>query len=62
MYVCGQVVNMCDSATHLGHLISSADKKSTVKSAKSCFWISFNMFMFDLGQLSFSVKCKLFNQ
>ena len=28
---------MCDSATHLGHFISYTDKKSIVKSVKSCF-------------------------
>ena len=27
MYVCGQFVDMCDSATHLGNFISSTDKK-----------------------------------
>ena len=53
---------MCDSATHLGHFISSADKNSIVKSAKSCFWRSFYIFMSDFGQLSYTVKCKLFNQ
>ena len=42
IYVCGQLVDMCDSATHLGQFISSTDKKSIVKSAKSCFWRSFN--------------------
>ena len=62
IYVCGQLVDMCDSATHLGHFIASTDKKSIVKSAKSCFWRSFNMFMSDFGQLSYIVKCKLFNQ
>ena len=40
-----QVVDMCDSATHLGHFISSTEKKSIVKSPKSCFWRSFNMCM-----------------
>ena len=49
MYVCGQLVDMCDSATHVGHFISSTDKKSIVKSAKSCFWRSFNISMSDLG-------------
>ena len=62
IYVCGQLVDMCDSATHLGHFIASTDKKSIVKSAKSCFWGSFNIFMSDFGQLSYIVKCKLFNQ
>ena len=33
IYVCGQLVEMCDSATHLGHCIASTDKKSIVKSA-----------------------------
>ena len=51
-------LNMCVC----GHFISSTDKKSIVKSAKSCFWRSFNIFMSDLGQLSYTVKCKLFNQ
>ena len=60
-YVCGQLVDMCDYATHLGHFIASTDKKSIVKSAKSCFWRSFNIFMSDFGQQSYIVKCKLFN-
>ena len=55
--VCGQLVDMCDSATHLGHFIASTDKKSIVKSAKSCFWRSFNIVMSDFGQLSYIVKC-----
>ena len=62
IYVCGQFVDRCDSATNLGHLISSTDKKSIVISAKSCFWRSFNIFISDYGQLSYTVKCKLFNQ
>ena len=53
---------MCDSATHLSHFISSTDKKSIVKSAKSGFRRSFNIFMSDFGQLSYTVKCKLCNQ
>ena len=53
---------MCDSATHLGHFISSTDKKSIVKSVKYCFWRSINIFMSDFEQLSYTVKCKLFNQ
>ena len=53
---------MCDSATHLGHFIASTDKKIIVKSAKSCFWRNFNIFMSHFGQLSYIVKCKLFNQ
>ena len=52
MYVCGKLVDMCDPTTHLGHLISYADKKSIVKSYKSCLWRSFNIFMSDFGQLS----------
>ena len=59
IYVYGQLVDMCDSASHLGHIISSTDKKNIVK---SCFWRSFNMFMSDFGQLSYTVKCKLFNK
>ena len=62
IYVCGQLVDMYDSATHLGHFIASTDKKSIVKSAKSCFWRSFNICMSDFGQLSYIVKCKLFYQ
>ena len=60
IYVCLQLVDMFDSATNLGHFIASTDKKSIVKSAKSCFWRSFNIFMSDFGQLSYIVKCKLF--
>ena len=62
MCVCGQLVDMCDSATHLGNFILYTDKKSIVKSAKSCFWRSFNMCMSDFGQLSYTVTCKLFHQ
>ena len=62
IYVCGQLEDMCDSATHLGHFIASTDKKSIVKSAKSCFWRSLNIFMSDFGQLSNIVKCKFLNQ
>ena len=40
---------MCDSATHLGHFISSTDKKSIVKSAKSCFWRSLIILFLILG-------------
>ena len=47
IYVCGQLVDVCDSATHLGHFISTTEKKSTVKSANSCFWRGFNIFMSD---------------
>ena len=53
---------MCDSATHFGHFISSTYKKSIVKSAKSGLWRCFNICMSDFGQLSYTVKCKLFNQ
>ena len=62
IYVCGQLVDMCDSVTHLGHFISSTDKKGIVKSAKYCFGRSFKILRSDLGQLSYTVKCKLFNQ
>ena len=46
IYVCGQFVDMCDSATHLDHFISSTDKKSIVK---SCFWRSYNILCLILG-------------
>ena len=62
VYVCGQFVDMCDSATHLGHFISSTDTKSIVKSAKSCFWRSCNIFMSHFVQLLYTVKCKLVNE
>ena len=62
IYVCGQLEDMCDSATHLGHFISSTDQKSIVKSAKSCFWRGFNICMSHFGQLSYIAKCKLVNQ
>ena len=62
IYVYGHLVDICDSATHLNHFIASSYMKSIVKSAKSCFWRSFNIFMSDFGQLSYIVKCKLFNQ
>ena len=48
--------------THLGHFISSTDKDSIVKSAKSCLWRGLDIFMSDFRQLSYTVKFKLFNQ
>ena len=47
---------MCDSTAHLGHFISSTDKKSIVKSAKSGLWRSFNMCMSDFVKLSYAIK------
>ena len=47
---------MCDSATHLGHFIASTDKKNLVSGEV------LNIFMSDVGQLLYIVKCKLFNQ
>ena len=67
MYVCGQLIDMWDSVTHLGHFISSTNKKSIVKSAKSCFWRSFNICMSDsylnylinIAVLSMDHRCRL---
>ena len=41
---------------------SSTDKKGIVKFAKYFFWRSLNICMSEFGQLSYTVKCKLFNQ
>ena len=35
--VCGQLVEMSDTAVHLGHIITSNDKDNNTKSAKSSF-------------------------
>ena len=36
--VCGQLVEMSDTAVHLGHTITSNDRDNITKSAKSSFW------------------------
>ena len=43
--VCGQLVEMSDTAVHLGHTtcITSNDRDNITKSAKSSFWKSFNI-------------------
>ena len=50
--VCGQLVEMSDTAVHLGHTITS----------KSSFWKSFNILIAEFGKLSPFVISKLFNQ
>ena len=66
IYVCGQLVDMCDSATQLGHFIASTDKKSIVKSEKSCFWILVNChilsnvnYLINIAVLSMDHRCGL---
>ena len=60
--VCGQLVEMSDTAFHLGHTITSNDSDNITKSAKSCFWKSFNILIAEFGKLSPFVSSKLFNQ
>ena len=45
IYVCGQIVNMCDSATHIGNFILSTYWKSIIKSATSYSSKCFIIFM-----------------
>ena len=59
MYVCGQLVDMCDSATHLGHL---QIRKVLLNQLNLVSGEVFIFFMSNFGQLSYTVKCKLFNQ
>ncbi len=58
----GQLVGMSESATHLGHCISSIYRDSIVCTAKQKFWQSFNVFRADFGHIYSFLKCKLFNQ
>ena len=60
--VCGQLVEMSDTAAHLGHTITSNDRDNITKSAKSSFWKSFNILLAELGKLSPFVSSKLFNR
>ena len=60
--VCGQLVEMSDTAVHLGHTITSNDRDNITKSAKSSFWKSFNILIAEFGKLSPFVISKLFNQ
>ena len=60
--VCGQLVEMSDTAVHLGHTITSNDRDNITKSAKSSFWKSFNILIAEFGKMSPFVISKLFNQ
>ena len=60
--VCGQLVEMSDTAVHLGHTITSNDRDIITKSAKSSFWKSFNILIAEFGKLSPFVISKFFNQ
>ena len=59
--VCGQLIEMSDTAVHLGRTITSNDRDNIPKSAKSNFWKSFNILMVEFGKLSPFVISKLFN-
>ena len=43
--VCGQLVDMSDTAVYLGYTITSIDRDNITKSAISSFWKSFNIFV-----------------
>ena len=60
--VCGQLVEMSDTAVHLGHTITSNDRDNITKSAKSSFWKSFNILTAEFCKLSPFLISKLFNQ
>ena len=57
--VCGQLVEMSDTAVHLGHTITSNDRDNITKSAKSSFWKSFNILIAEFIKLSPFVISKL---
>ena len=48
-----------DNAVHLGHTISSSDRKSISLTAKSSFWKSFNSFISNFGHTYSLIKCSL---
>lgn len=58
----GKIITASESAIHLGHTVSPHDRERIVKSSKSKFWKSFNIFMSDFGKLSCDIKSKLFSQ
>ncbi len=47
----GILLNMSESAVHLGHLVFTNDKDCIVTAAKAIFWRSFNLFMSDYGHI-----------
>ena len=60
--VCGQLVDMSDTAVHLGHTITSNDRDNVTKLAKPSFWKSFNILIAEVSKLSPFVISKLFIQ
>ena len=60
--VCGQLVDMSDTAVHLGHTKTSNDRDNITKSAKSTFMKSFNILIAEFGKLSPFVISIVFNQ
>ncbi len=49
-------------ADHLGYRIYSKDKESNVKAAICGFWMYYNLFIAEFGQLYGFLKCRLFKQ
>ncbi len=58
----GQNVPLCDTAVHLGHMLSTIDKYECVKDGVKRFNSSVNSFFAKFGGLYSSVKNKLFTQ
>ena len=59
--VCGQLVEMSDTAVHLGHTRTSNDRDNITKSTKSSDWKRFNISITEFDKLSPFVIRKLFN-
>ncbi len=55
-------IHCSESVSNLGHNVSTNDKDSIAKSAKTSFWRRFNPFRCDLGHIYSFIKCKLFQQ
>ncbi len=54
------LLNMSESAIHLGHRVCTNDKDHIVIVAKAIFWRSFNLFMSDYGHIYSFLNGQLF--
>ncbi len=55
-------LNNITSAVHLGHCISTLNKKSLIGAAGAQFWKCFNVFSADFAHIYPFLQCRLFNQ
>ena len=58
----GITVSKSAQTMHLGHMVSSCDRNSMIKTAIGQFWKQFNVLISDFGHIDPFYTCKLFKQ